>query len=362
MTRLPSAALPPTGPAEAAGCPVPREEHDVVLLGHGAGGRLSAELLREVLLPALHGRTGPLEDAAVLPPTGTAELVVSTDSFVVSPLFFPGGDLGSLAVHGSVNDVAMMGAAPTALAVAFIIEEGLPLTVLERVARSLGRAADAAGVPVVTGDTKVVGRGAADRLFVTTTALGQRLPGMRVSSAHAEPGDVVLLSGPIGLHGTTVLSTREGLGFEAEGLATDSRPLHRLVRAMADAAGPAVHVLRDPTRGGLAASLNEIAQDSGVGVEIDEAAVPIPGTVAAACDLLGLDPLVVANEGCLVAFVAPDRADALLDAMRAAPGGEQSVRIGRVVDGPAGRVVMNTLVGAHRIVDLPLGELLPRIC
>jgi hydrogenase expression/formation protein HypE len=344
-------------------CPTPRQEHDVVLLGHGAGGRLSAELLDRVLLPAVRGTGhGPLEDAAVLPPTGSAHLVVSTDSFVVNPLFFPGGDLGSLAVHGSINDVAMMGASPTGLAVAFIIEEGLPLTVLDRIARSLGRAAAAAGVPVVTGDTKVVNRGAADRLFVTTTAFGHLLPGMHVSSAHARPGDAVLLSGPIGLHGTTVLSTREGLGFEAEGLATDSRPLHRLVHALAKAAGSAVHTLRDPTRGGLAASLNEIARDSAVAVEIDEAAIPVPETVAAACDLLGLDPLVVANEGCLVAFVDPQHADALLAAMRAAPGCEQAVRIGRVLDGPPGQVVMNTLVGAHRIVDLPLGELLPRIC
>ncbi|MER7751910.1 hydrogenase expression/formation protein HypE [Kitasatospora sp. NPDC097643] len=349
-------------------CPLPIEEGEVVLLGHGAGGRLSAELLEDLLLPAISGSSGrgligrvPLEDAAVLPATGGAELVVSTDSFVVSPLFFPGGDIGSLSVHGTINDVAMMGAMPTALTVSLIIEEGLPLATLERVARSLGEAARAAGVAVVTGDTKVVNRGAADQLFITTTGLGTRLPGTRTSAAYAAPGDVVLLSGPIGLHGTTVLSTREGLGFESD-IATDSRPLHHLVRAIAKAGGSAVHVLRDPTRGGLATTLNEIARDSAVTVEIDEAAIPVPEAVAAACDLLGLDVLHVANEGCLVAFVAADKAEDVLTAMRAVPGGEGAVRIGHVADWPAGRVVMRTLVGAHRVVDMLAGEQLPRIC
>ncbi|MFJ8441261.1 hydrogenase expression/formation protein HypE [Kitasatospora griseola] len=346
-------------------CPVPRPGTDVVLLGHGAGGRLSAELLDEVLLPALNGADrpdpAPLEDAAVLPATGAAETVVSTDSFVVSPLFFPGGDIGSLAVHGTVNDVAMMGGMPTALAVSLILEEGLPLTVLERVARSLGQAARAAGVAVVTGDTKVVGRGAADQLFVTTTGFGRRLPTLRTSAAFAAPGDVVLLSGPIGLHGTTVMSTREGLGFETD-IGTDSRPLHHLVRAIGEAGGHDVHVLRDPTRGGLASALNEIARDSAASVEIDEAAVPVPEPVAAACDLLGLDVLHVANEGCLVAFVAPGSADAVLAAMRADPAGRDAVAIGTVTGAPAGLVTLRTLVGARRVVDMLAGEQLPRIC
>ncbi|MFE6281914.1 hydrogenase expression/formation protein HypE [Streptomyces sp. NPDC057877] len=340
-------------------CPSPHHEDDVVLLGHGAGGRLTTELLDSVVLPAFDGQSGPLEDAALLP--GHPDLVVSTDSFVVSPLFFPGGDIGSLAVHGTVNDVAMRGARPVALSVALIVEEGLPLAELRRVAVSLGEAARAAGVPVVTGDTKVVGRGAADRVFVNTTGVGQRLAGLRPSAALARPGDAVLLSGPIGLHGTTVLATREGLGFESD-VVSDSRPLHRLVAGLAPF-GERVHVLRDPTRGGLAAALNEIARDSGVAVEIEESAVPVPEAVRSACDLLGLDPLVVANEGCLVAFVAPSAAEGALAALRGRPEGRDAVRIGEVVaGGPEGRVVLRTLVGARRVVDMPLGELLPRIC
>ncbi|MEU6378769.1 hydrogenase expression/formation protein HypE [Streptomyces sp. NPDC046909] len=342
-----------------AQCPLPNHEDEVVLLGHGAGGRLTAELLDELVLPALDGDPGPMEDAALLP--GHRELVMSTDSFVVSPLFFPGGDIGSLAVHGTVNDLAMRGAWPLALSVSLIVEEGLPLDELRAVLGSLGKAAQSVGVPVVTGDTKVVGRGAADRLFVNTTGIGRRHGALHPSAALARPGDAVLLSGPVGLHGTTVLSTREGLGFESD-IASDSRPLHRLVRALAPV-GADVHVLRDPTRGGLAAALNEIARDSSVAVEIEESAVPVPAAVAAACDLLGLDPLVVANEGCLVAFVAADAAEDALDAMRSVPEGAAAVRIGAVLpDGPRGRVSLRTLVGARRIVEMPLGEQLPRIC
>ncbi|WP_405521734.1 hydrogenase expression/formation protein HypE [Streptomyces canus] len=340
-------------------CPTPNHEDEVVLLGHGAGGRLTAELLDQIVLPSLNGEPGPLEDAALLP--GYRELVISTDSFVVSPLFFPGGDIGSLAVHGTVNDLAMRGAWPVALSVSLIIEEGLPLAELRSVMDSLGKAARSVGVPVVTGDTKVVGRGAADRLFVNTTGIGQRHGSLHPSAALARPGDAVLLSGPVGLHGTTVLSTREGLGFEGD-IASDSRPLHRLVRTLAPL-GAAVHVLRDPTRGGLAAALNEIARDSSVAVEIEESAVPVPGPVAAACDLLGLDPLVVANEGCLIAFVDAASTEEALTALRSLPEGVGSVRIGEVLPhGPSGRVTLRTLVGARRIVDMPLGEQLPRIC
>ncbi|CAM5480769.1 hydrogenase expression/formation protein HypE [Streptomyces spiroverticillatus] len=342
-----------------ADCPLPHHERERVQLGHGAGGRLTAELLESVILPAVGGcGTGPLEDAALLPSYG--ELVVSTDSFVVSPLSFPGGDIGSLAVHGTVNDLAMRGAMPLALTLSVIAEEGLPLDELRTVLASAGKAAREAGVPVVTGDTKVVGRGAADRLFLNTTGVGRRLPSLLPSAAGARPGDAVLLSGPIGLHGTAVLSTREGLGFEAD-IASDTRPLHRLVRALAPY-GPDVHALRDPTRGGLATTLNEIAHDSCLRVEIDEAAVPVPPAVAAACDLLGLDPLIVANEGCLVAFVAARSADAALVALRALPEGAQAVRIGHTAEGPAGRVELRTLVGARRVVDVPVGEQLPRIC
>ncbi|MEU2734856.1 hydrogenase expression/formation protein HypE [Streptomyces sp. NPDC007095] len=340
-------------------CPTPAHEDEVVLLGHGAGGRLTGELLDQLVLPAVGGGTGPLEDAALLP--GHPGLVMSTDSFVVSPLFFPGGDIGSLAVHGTVNDLAMRGAWPLALSVSLIIEEGLPLAELRAVMESLGKAAQDVGVPVITGDTKVVGRGAADRLFINTTGVGQRHELLAPSAASARPGDAVLLSGPIGLHGTTVLSTRENLGFEGD-IASDSRPLHRLVRALAPL-GDTVHVLRDPSRGGLAAALNEIARDSSAAVEIEENAVPVPEAVASACDLLGLDPLVVANEGCLVAFVDAGSTESALAAMRSVPEGARAVRIGEVLrEGPRGRVTLRTLVGARRIVEMPLGEQLPRIC
>ncbi|MEV0895417.1 hydrogenase expression/formation protein HypE [Actinoplanes sp. NPDC049802] len=344
----------------AGTCPTPLPETERVLLGHGSGGRLSAELIGRVLVPALGAATpgGPLEDAAVVR-VGESDLALSTDAYVVDPLFFPGGDIGSMAVHGTVNDLAMRAAMPVALTVAYVVEEGLPMPVLRSVAESAGAAAAAAGVPIVTGDTKVVGRGAADRLFVITAGLGRRLPGTAPSVAAARPGDAVLLSGPIGAHGVTVLSTREGLGFEAD-LVSDSRPLHRLVAAMVAAGGAAVHALRDPTRGGLASALNEIAAASRVGVEIDERALPVPEPVRAACEMLGLDPAYVANEGCLVAFVAPDRADAVLAAMRARPEGGQAVRIGTACAG--GPVVVRTAVGSRRVLDVLLGEQLPRIC
>ncbi|GAB3430866.1 HypE family hydrogenase expression/formation protein [Flindersiella endophytica] len=343
-------------------CPTPQAEAERILLGHGSGGQLSASLLHELIVPALgaSAAAGPLEDAALLSVNGL-DLVMSTDSFVVSPLFFPGGDIGRLAVHGTVNDVAMRGGSPRALSLAFVIEEGFPFADLRRVVTSVGEAAQEAGVPVVTGDTKVVGRGAADGMFVTTTGIGVRLPRARLSASYACPGDVVLLSGPIGLHGVTVLSTREGLGFESD-VASDTRPLHRLVQAIVDAGGTDVHVLRDPTRGGLASAVNEIAQASEVGVVLDEPAVPVPQAVAAACEMLGLDPLHVANEGCLVAFCAPAVADEVLAAMRSDPAGEQATRIGEVVDRHPGRVTARTLVGAERVVDMLIGEQLPRIC
>ncbi len=345
-----------------ATCPTPHAENERVLLGHGSGGQLSAALLRDVIVPALGAASpgGVLQDAAVLP-VGDLDVVLSTDSFVVNPLFFPGGDIGELAVNGTVNDVAMMGGDPLALTVAYVIEEGLPLETLRRVTESVSRAAGAAGVPVVTGDTKVVGRGAADGIFVNTTGFGRRLPGASPAAERARTGDRVLLSGPIGLHGTTVLSTREGLGFESD-IASDTQALHRMVRRMVAAAGADVHVLRDPTRGGLASALNEIAQAAGVGVVVDEHAVPVPPTVRAACEVLGLDPLHVANEGCLVAFVSPDAADAVLDAMRAGPEGAAAALIGDVVAEHPGRVTMRTMLGVRRVVDMLIGEQLPRIC
>ncbi|MEV4703001.1 hydrogenase expression/formation protein HypE [Actinoplanes sp. NPDC049316] len=343
-------------------CPAPRRETERVLLGHGSGGRLSAELIADVLVPALGAAAvaGPLEDAAVVTAAG-ADLALSTDAYVVTPLFFPGGDIGRLAVHGTVNDLAMRAAMPLALCVAYVIEEGFPLEDLRRVAASVGEAARDAGVRVVTGDTKVVNRGAADGLFVVSTGLGRRLPGTAPSAAGAAPGDAVLLSGAIGSHGVTVLSTREGLGFEAD-VSSDTRPLHRLVEAMVQAGGEGVHALRDPTRGGLASAVNEIARASATGVEIDEPALPVPDAVRAACEMLGLDVAHVANEGCLVAFVAPDCEAQVLAAMRDCPEGRDAVRIGRVVDEEPGRVWMRTGVGSRRVLDMLVGEQLPRIC
>jgi hydrogenase expression/formation protein HypE len=351
-----------TNPILDAACPVPLAETERVLVGHGSGGQLSAALVTDLLRPALGAAApnGPLEDAALVAVDGV-DLVVSTDAFVVSPLFFPGGDIGTLAVHGSVNDVAMRGATPVALTVAYVIEEGFGLADLRRVAESVGAAARDVGVPVVTGDTKVVGRGAADGLYLVTTGLGRRIDGARVSAANVRPGDAVLLSGPIGRHGMAVMSVREGLGFDAD-ITSDTRPLHRLVRAMVAAGGEAVHALRDATRGGIGSALNEIAVASAVAVEIEERAVPVPPAVAAACEMLGLDPAHVANEGTLIAFVAADRADTVLAAMRECPEGTDAVRIGTVADGPAGRVTVRTAMGSRRVLDMLVGEQLPRIC
>ena len=345
--------------ALAMTCPAPRAETERVLLGHGSGGQLMAELLADVITPALGG-TGPLEDAAVVR-AGDTEIVFSTDSFVVTPRFFPGGDIGSLAVHGTVNDLAMRGAMPIALAVAYVLEEGLPIDELRRITASVAAAAREAGVPVVTGDTKVVERGGADGIYLTTTGIGVRAPGIDPSAARCLPGDTVLVSGPIASHGTAILSAREDLGFDSD-IVSDSKALHRLVRDMLAAGGAGVHALRDPTRGGVASALNELADASGVGVELDESAVPVPHQVAAACEILGLDPLHVANEGCLVAMVAPEVTDRVLAAMLARPEGAAARVIGRVVDDHPGRVTARTLVGATRIVDMLVGEQLPRIC
>jgi hydrogenase expression/formation protein HypE len=352
-----------------ATCPAPHAEHERVLLGHGSGGQLSNHLIRDLIIPAL----GPaatdlcLDDAALLDldpfhATNGAG-VISTDSYVVDPLEFPGGDIGTLAVHGTINDLAMRGAQPLALALALIVEEGLSQDTLRRIVTSIGRAAANAGVPVVTGDTKVVPRGCADKLFITTTGFGRRPPEARCSASSIKPGDAVILSGPIGLHGVTILATRENLGFDADpALRSDTQPLHRLVQTMLDVAGSGLHALRDPTRGGLASSLNELADTSGVGIILDESALPIPPVVAAACEILGLDPLHVANEGCAVAFVAPDLADETLAVMRACPEGAGAVRIGTAVAEHPGRVSLRTLVGAYRILDMLVGEQLPRIC
>ena len=342
-------------------CPAPIVELARVLLGHGSGGQLSAALMRDVIAPALEAAApgGPLNDAAVVEVAG-GRLAFTTDSFVVSPLEFPGGNIGELAVNGTVNDLAMMGAQPLALSLAYVIEEGLPIEDLRRVTESVARAAIRAGVRIVTGDTKVVGRGAADGLFVNTAGIGLVASGVTVLSDRAAAGDAVILSGPIGLHGIAIMSVREGLDFEVE-IASDTQPLNELVAAIV-ATCPDVRVLRDPTRGGLASALNEIAAASGVGIELREETIPIPGPVRAACEMLGLDPLHVANEGKLVAIVPAASAQAVLAAMRAVPEGAEAVEIGRVVAHHPAMVTMRTIVGSQRIVDMLVGEQLPRIC
>ncbi|MBV5292140.1 MAG: hydrogenase expression/formation protein HypE [Curvibacter lanceolatus] len=335
--------------------------HGRIDMNHGAGGRASAQLIEELFLPALDNaflRQG--NDGATLPLPPAGRLVMSTDGHVVSPLFFPGGDLGALSVHGTLNDVAMMGATPLYLSASFILEEGFALADLQRLVQSMGRAAREAGVPVVTGDTKVVERGKGDGVFISTTGVGVVAPGIDVSGAHARAGDVVLLSGPIGEHGVAVLSQRESLAFETA-ILSDSAALHTLVADMLQAA-PGLHVLRDPTRGGLATTLNEIARQSAVGMVLEEAAIEVLPQVEAACELLGLDPLYIANEGKLVAICAPDDEAAVLAAMRAHPLGRRATRIGTVSADPHHFVQMNTRFGGKRVVDWLSGEPLPRIC
>jgi hydrogenase expression/formation protein HypE len=332
-------------------------------MNHGAGGRASAQLVAELFAPAFDNpylRQG--NDGALLPMPAGHRLVMATDAHVISPLFFPGGDIGSLAVHGTVNDVAMLGAVPLYLSASFIVEEGFALADLKRIAESMGAAARAAGVPVVTGDTKVVERGKGDGVFIATTGVGAVPEGRVIGGALARPGDVVLVSGTLGEHGVAVLSKRESLAFGTE-IVSDSQPLHTLVAAMLAAVPEgSVHALRDPTRGGLATTLNEIAQQSGVGITLDEAALPVLPQVEAACELLGLDPLYVANEGKLVAIVAPEAAPAVLAAMRAHPAGAAAAAVGEVTDDPHRFVQMATRFGGRRMVDWLSGEQLPRIC
>jgi len=337
---------------------------NVILLAHGSGGKLTHDLVERLFLRYF---TSPtllhLDDSAVLEIQGpNTRLAFTTDSYVVSPLFFPGGDIGKLAVCGTVNDLSMSGAQPLWLSAGFIVEEGLPLADLERVAASMAATAEQAGVQIVAGDTKVVDRGSADRLFVNTTGVGLVPPGVEIAGDRARPGDVVLLSGTIGDHGMTIMTQREGLQFDSP-LASDCAPLNGLVAALL-AAVPlgTVRCLRDPTRGGLATTLNELAGRSRAGIEIDETAVPVSEAVRAACELLGLDPLYVANEGKLVAIVAPEAAEAALVALCSHEHGRQAVVIGQVTDTHPARVVLRTALGARRMVDMLTGEQLPRIC
>lgn len=331
-------------------------------MGHGAGGRAAAQLIEELFVQAFDNaylRQG--NDGAALEIPAGHRLVMATDAHVVSPLFFPGGDVGCLSVHGTINDVAMCGARPLYLTASFILEEGFPLAELKRIVESMAAASREAGVPVVTGDTKVVEKGKGDGVFISTTGLGVVPKGVDVGGANARPGDLILLSGTVGEHGVAVLSQRESLEFETT-ITSDTAALHTLVAAMLEAAPGKVRVLRDPTRGGLATTLNEIAGQSGVGMLLDEVAIPVLPQVDAACELLGLDPLYVANEGKLVAVCAPEAADAVLAAMRAHPRGAASACIGRVTEDPHHFVQMATRFGGRRVVDWLSGEQLPRIC
>ncbi len=344
----------------AFACPLPMGEYPNVLLAHGGGGKLTQRLIESMFLPHLSNpMLGRLHDGAVFE-TGGDRLAFTTDSYVVNPIFFPGGDIGSLAVNGTVNDLAMCGATPAYLSLSFIIEEGFPMEDLLRVVRSVARASDAAGVKVITGDTKVVDRGKGDGIFVNTSGIGIVGSGIEIAPSRARPGNCVLLSGTMGDHGIAVMAAREGLEFRTS-IVSDSAPLHGLVGAML-AVDRGIRVLRDPTRGGLASALNEIAGTAGVGIDIDEASIPVLDEVRGACEILGIDPLYAANEGKLVAAVDEARADGVLAAMRAHPLGENAVMIGRVVDDHPGRVVLETPIGGRRILDMMSGEQLPRIC
>ena len=341
-------------------CPLPLRDSPTIVMGHGGGGQMSAELVDHVFLPAFADSTlAGLGDSAVLEVLG-GRLAFSTDSFVVRPLFFPGGSIGDLAVNGTVNDLAMSGAQALFLSAAFILEEGTDVAQVGAVAQRLGEAARRAGVRVVTGDTKVVESGHGDGVYVNTAGVGLVPDGVDIRPDRAQPGDVVIVSGDIGVHGVAIMSVREGLEFGTT-IESDCQPLNGLVAAML-AAYPDIHVLRDPTRGGVATSLNEIARASKVGVRLQERALPIPEVVANACAFLGLDPLQVANEGKLLAFVPRSVADDVLAAMHALPAGAGACVIGEVVEDHPGMVSTTTGFGASRVVDLPIGEQLPRIC
>ncbi|WP_409980247.1 hydrogenase expression/formation protein HypE [Methylocystis sp.] len=330
-------------------------------LSHGSGGRAMAQLIADIFHDAFDNDWLRRNDDQASLDALAGRLVMTTDGYVVSPLFFPGGDIGSLSVHGTINDIAMAGATPKYLSASFIIEEGFAFADLQRIAQSMGEASRAAGVPIVTGDTKVVERGKADGVFISTAGVGVLPDGLSLSSDKARPGDAVLVSGSMGDHGVAIMSRRENLEFGVE-ILSDSAALHGLTAAMIAAAGDALRVMRDPTRGGLAAALNEIAHQSNVGFTIAEESVPVKPQVAAACEFLGLDPLYVANEGKLMAICAPESADTLLDAMRAHPLGRDAALIGYVVEDERNFVEMTTRFGGGRIVDWLSGEQLPRIC
>ena len=340
---------------------MPLADYPNIVMGHGGGGKLGNELVEHLFLPAFRNpELENLGDAAVLD-LGGSRIAMSTDSFVVQPLFFPGGSIGELAVNGTVNDLAVSGAEPKFLSASFILEEGFPLAKLAAVVTQMAQAARTAGVKIVTGDTKVVERGHGDGCYINTAGVGLLRPGISVSPLHAMPGDAILVSGTLGDHGMAIMSVREGLEFESQ-IRSDCAALNGLIAEVLAAAGSAVHVMRDPTRGGLASTLNEIAQASGVGVELDEPSLPVRPAVQSACELLGLDPVYVANEGKVVFFVAPEAAKQVLAILHAHPLGQEAVRIGQVTAAHPRLLVAHTAMGANRVIPLQIGEQLPRIC
>jgi hydrogenase expression/formation protein HypE len=346
---------------QGAVCPMPLRHYDTVVMGHGSGGRMTQELIRQCFMPHLSNpelSTG--NDFATLTSALQGQLAVSTDAHIVSPLIFPGGDIGKLAVCGTVNDVAMSGAVPVSLTASFILEEGLSTQMLTQIVKSMAEAALEAGVSIVAADTKVVERGKADGLFITTAGIGSYPKGLSINGAEAKPGDVVLISGTLGDHGIAVLTARGDLAFETD-IKSDVAPLNHLIQQTL-AAAPHIHVLRDPTRGGLATTLNEIAEQSQVNITIDEIAVPVHPAVKSACEMLGFDPLYVANEGKVIVIVPANEADAALSALHANIYGREACKIGVVNEAPAGRVLLKTQIGASRILDVMAGEMLPRIC
>lgn len=343
-----------------ASCPLPITNYKEIVLAHGSGGTLSRQLVDKIILPQFRNELlEPLHDGAIFS-LGEQRLAFTTDSFVVNPIFFPGGDIGKLAIYGTINDLAMCGARPRYLSASFILEEGLPMEDFWRVVQSMRAAADHAKVALVTGDTKVVDRGKADKIFINTSGIGVVPAGLNIHPARAQVGDKIIINGPIAVHGIAIMSVREGLEFETE-IASDTAPLHELVEALI-AAKIDLHVLRDPTRGGVTSALAEIAQSARLGMLLDEAAIPISEEVKGACEILGLDPLYVANEGKFIAIVAKEDADAALAALRSHLSGKEAAIIGEVVQQHPGMVMMRTRVGGTRVVDMLSGEQLPRIC
>lgn len=342
-----------------AGRPV-RFREPQIEMAHGAGGKASRRLVEGLFGPLFFEASEPLSDAATVEMAG-ARLAVTIDSFVVTPLSFSGGSIGELAVNGTANDLAVSGARPEVIVTSFVLEAGLPTAVLEAEARALGKAARNAGVRIVGGDTKVVEHGKADQMYITTTGLGRFLPGVQCDSRKTRPGDKIILSGPIGDHGITILLARGELDLEAD-LRSDTRSVFPMVEALAQASAPAIRWMRDPTRGGVATSLNELARDSRLGVMLSEESLPIRDSVRGACELLGLDPLHIANEGQFIAVIAPEYADPAIEALTSTPGGEEARVIGEICEKPAGAVLVTTPYGGSRIVDMLVGDPLPRIC